>query len=72
MFNFNCELVILAVNFILYHLVIFVHRFNEFGDDGGLVARSLAPKFKIFSRHVSSHAGFQVPPVEVSDALLLY
>ncbi|OAY55604.1 uncharacterized protein LOC110611379 [Manihot esculenta] len=45
------------------------HEFNEFGDDGGLVARSLAPKFKIFSRHVSSHAGFQVPPVEMKHAV---
>lgn len=49
-------------------IVALVDRFNEFGIDGGPAAKTFAPKFKVFSRHVSSHTGFQVPPVEVSDA----
>ncbi|XP_058002379.1 uncharacterized protein LOC110633274 [Hevea brasiliensis] len=44
-------------------------EFNEFGTDGGPAAKSFAPKLKVFSRHVSSHAGFQVPPVEMKHAV---
>ncbi|OAY28069.1 uncharacterized protein LOC110601731 [Manihot esculenta] len=44
-------------------------EFNEFGIDGGPAAKTFAPKFKVFSRHVSSHTGFQVPPVEMKHAV---
>lgn len=41
------------------------YRFNEFGVDGGPAAKSLEPKFHIFSKHVLSHTGVQVPDVEI-------
>ncbi|KDO44339.1 hypothetical protein CISIN_1g031593mg [Citrus sinensis] len=40
-------------------------EFNEFGVDGGPAAKSLEPKFHIFSKHVLSHTGVQVPDVEI-------
>lgn len=40
-------------------------RFNEFGDDGGPAAKHLNPKFDVFSKHVATRTGFQVPHVEV-------
>ncbi|KAJ0093992.1 hypothetical protein Patl1_25175 [Pistacia atlantica] len=40
-------------------------EFNDFGIDGGPAAKSLEPKFNIFSKHVSTHTGLQVPEVEV-------
>uniref|UniRef100_A0A6N2LY28 HR-like lesion-inducer n=1 Tax=Salix viminalis TaxID=40686 RepID=A0A6N2LY28_SALVM len=44
-------------------------RFNEFGSDGGPAANLLAPKFLSFSKHVSSHTGFQVPHFEMKYAI---
>uniref|UniRef100_A0A6N2MB05 CASP-like protein n=1 Tax=Salix viminalis TaxID=40686 RepID=A0A6N2MB05_SALVM len=46
-------------------------EFNEFGSDGGPAANLLAPKFLSFSKHVSSHTGFQVPHFEVRITILL-
>lgn len=43
-----------------------VYRFNDFGVDGGPAARALRPKFNAVAKHVVSHTGFKVPPVEVS------
>ncbi|XP_044497979.1 uncharacterized protein LOC123220049 [Mangifera indica] len=40
-------------------------EFNDFGIDGGPAAKSLEPKFNIFSKHVSTHTGLQVPEVEI-------
>ncbi|KAL7220141.1 hypothetical protein ACSBR2_013075 [Camellia fascicularis] len=40
-------------------------EFNEFGVDGGLAAKSLRPKFNVFSNHVSVQTGLQVPDVEI-------
>lgn len=40
-------------------------RFNEFGNDGGPAARQLRPKFNVFSKHVATHTGFQIPHIEV-------
>ena len=45
-------------------------RFNEFGSDGGPAAHIMAPKFRSFSKHVSSHTGFQVPHFEVRIRLI--
>lgn len=45
-------------------------RFNEFGDDGGAAARQLKPKFNIFSKHVATQTGFQIPHVEVRRTLI--
>ncbi|OMO54803.1 HR-like lesion-inducer [Corchorus capsularis] len=40
-------------------------EFNEFGDHGGSAAEALKPKFNAFSKHVSTHTGFQVPEFEI-------
>ncbi|GKV18996.1 hypothetical protein SLEP1_g29297 [Rubroshorea leprosula] len=40
-------------------------EFNEFGIDGGPAAKALRPKFVVFSKHVSSHTGLQVPELEM-------
>ncbi|KAA8548781.1 hypothetical protein F0562_000465 [Nyssa sinensis] len=42
-----------------------VRRFNEFGVDGGPAALSLRPKFDIFSKHMSTNTGLEVPEVEI-------
>ncbi|KAH7557583.1 hypothetical protein ACOSP7_027398 [Xanthoceras sorbifolium] len=40
-------------------------EFNEYGMDGGPAAKALEPKFNIFSKHVSSQTGVQVPAFEI-------
>lgn len=45
-------------------------RFNEFGVDGGLAAKSLSPKFNTFAKHVSVQTGLQVPEVEVRNLVI--
>ncbi|KAJ6306524.1 hypothetical protein OIU78_021777 [Salix suchowensis] len=40
-------------------------EFNEFGVDGGPAAKALQPKFGVFTSHVQSHAGIQVPEIEI-------
>ncbi|KAH6768470.1 HR-like lesion-inducing protein-like protein [Perilla frutescens var. hirtella] len=45
-------------------------EFNEFGDDGGAAARQLKPKFNVFSNHVATQTGFQVPHVEMKHLIL--
>ncbi|KAI3756734.1 hypothetical protein L1987_56557 [Smallanthus sonchifolius] len=40
-------------------------EFNEFGVDGGSVAKSLTPKFNVLSKHFTTHTGFQVPDFEI-------
>uniref|UniRef100_A0A6N2LMZ2 HR-like lesion-inducer n=1 Tax=Salix viminalis TaxID=40686 RepID=A0A6N2LMZ2_SALVM len=40
-------------------------EFNEFGVDGGPAAKALKPKFVVFTSHVQSHAGIQVPEIEI-------
>ncbi|XP_024962441.1 uncharacterized protein LOC112502690 [Cynara cardunculus var. scolymus] len=40
-------------------------EFNEFGNDGGSAAKTLVPKFSVFSKHVTAHTGFQVPEFEI-------
>ncbi|KAJ7954743.1 HR-like lesion-inducing protein-related [Quillaja saponaria] len=40
-------------------------EFNGFGTDGGAAAKSLEPKFHIFSKHVLSHTGVKFPEVEI-------
>ena len=43
-------------------------RFNEFGPYGGPAAKSLEPKFNVFSKHVSGQTGIKVPEVQVRIA----
>ncbi|XP_042062406.1 uncharacterized protein LOC121806435 [Salvia splendens] len=45
-------------------------EFNEFGNDGGPAARQLRPKFNVFSKHVATHTGFQIPHVEMKHLIL--
>ncbi|CAN1279596.1 hypothetical protein LINPERPRIM_LOCUS17077 [Linum perenne] len=33
-------------------------EFNDYGTDGGVAAKSLAPKLHVFSKHVAAHTGF--------------
>ncbi|KAH7844716.1 hypothetical protein Vadar_030934 [Vaccinium darrowii] len=40
-------------------------EYNEFGIDGGPAAKSLSPKFDVFSKHLSVQTGLQVPDVEM-------
>ncbi|XP_021752066.1 uncharacterized protein LOC110717627 [Chenopodium quinoa] len=44
-------------------------EFNDFGVDGGPAARALRPKFNAFSKHVLSHTGFKLPPVEMQHLI---
>ncbi|KAJ6431281.1 hypothetical protein OIU84_018716 [Salix udensis] len=44
-------------------------EFNGFGTDGGPAAHLLVPKFNVFSKHVSSQTGFQVPHFEMKHAV---
>ncbi|KAL8162774.1 hypothetical protein V2J09_014263, partial [Rumex salicifolius] len=39
--------------------------YNEFGVNGGSAARTLRPKFDVFSQHVLSQTGFKLPAVEL-------
>ncbi|KVI01856.1 HR-like lesion-inducer [Cynara cardunculus var. scolymus] len=45
-------------------------RFNEFGNDGGSAAKTLVPKFSVFSKHVTAHTGFQIK-ILVAGAIAL-
>ncbi|KAK9289221.1 hypothetical protein L1049_017695 [Liquidambar formosana] len=40
-------------------------EFNEYGVDGGPAARSLRPKLEVFSKHVLTNVGAQVPEIEI-------
>ncbi|GAA0174951.1 hypothetical protein LIER_28226 [Lithospermum erythrorhizon] len=40
-------------------------EFNEFGVDGGPATKALRPKFHVFSKHVTTYSGFEVPKVEI-------
>ncbi|GMN53464.1 hypothetical protein TIFTF001_022595 [Ficus carica] len=40
-------------------------EFNEFGTHGGPAAKSLEPKFNVFSKHVSAQTGIKVPEVQI-------
>lgn len=44
-------------------------EFSEFGVDGGPAAKSLHPKFNVFTKHVATHAGFKVPSVEMKELI---
>lgn len=44
-------------------------RFQEFGVDGGPTAKSLSPKFHVFSKHVTTNTGLQVPDFEIKLAV---
>ncbi|XP_071704069.1 uncharacterized protein [Rutidosis leptorrhynchoides] len=40
-------------------------EFSEFGVDGGPTAKAIVPKFSVFSKHVTTHTGFEVPDFEI-------
>ncbi|KAH6808988.1 HR-like lesion-inducing protein-like protein [Perilla frutescens var. frutescens] len=45
-------------------------EFNEFGVDGGPAAKSLKPKFNVFSKHVTTQTGIQLPHVDMKHLIL--
>ncbi|KAK4427747.1 hypothetical protein Salat_1543700 [Sesamum alatum] len=45
-------------------------EFNEFGVDGGPAAKNLEPKFDVFTKHVTTQTGFQVPHVDMKHLIL--
>ncbi|CAI9118230.1 OLC1v1019765C1 [Oldenlandia corymbosa var. corymbosa] len=45
-------------------------EFNGFGDDGGLAAKTLKPKFNTFSKHFTTQTGLQFPHVEIKYLVL--
>lgn len=50
--------------------IVTIYRFNEFGADGGPAAKFLRPKLDVFSNHLSTHTGVQVPKqLEVSELI---
>lgn len=50
--------------------IVTIYRFNEFGVDGGPAAKFLRPKLDVFSNHLSTHTGVQVPKqLEVSKLM---
>ncbi|XP_059660380.1 uncharacterized protein LOC132306826 [Cornus florida] len=40
-------------------------EFNEFGTTGGPAAEALKPKFNVFTQHVTSKAGIEIPQIEI-------
>ncbi|KAL2456993.1 HR-like lesion-inducing protein-related [Abeliophyllum distichum] len=58
------------VLFVSVFIISAYQEFNEFGVDGGPAAKSLRPKFNVFSKHVTTHTGFQVPHVEMKLLVL--
>ncbi|KAD4178164.1 hypothetical protein R6Q59_021712 [Mikania micrantha] len=40
-------------------------EFNDFGVDGGSAAKALTPKFKVLSKHFTTHTGLHVPEIEI-------
>ncbi|KAL3648797.1 hypothetical protein CASFOL_005200 [Castilleja foliolosa] len=45
-------------------------EFNEFGADGGPAAKSLSPKFSVFSKHITAQTGLQIPHVDMKHLIL--
>lgn len=45
-------------------------EFNEFGVDGGPAAKSLKPKFDVFSKHITTQTGIQLPHVDLKHLIL--
>lgn len=42
-------------------------EFNDYGNDGGPAAKTLEPRYKVFSSHVLSNTGFELPEVEMKN-----
>lgn len=47
-----------------------MNRFTDFGVDGGSAAKSLGPKFKAFSKHITTQTSWEVPHVEMKHLVL--
>ncbi|KAG6395217.1 hypothetical protein SASPL_145858 [Salvia splendens] len=45
-------------------------EFSEFGVDGGPAAKSLKPKYDVFSKHVATQTGIQIPHVDMKHLIL--
>ncbi|CAL1396430.1 unnamed protein product [Linum trigynum] len=44
-------------------------EFNDYGTDGGIAAKTLAPKLQVFSKHVAVQTGFEIPEIETKAAV---
>ncbi|XP_065876787.1 uncharacterized protein [Euphorbia lathyris] len=44
-------------------------EFNEYGVDGGPAAKTFKPKYGVFSSHVQSYAGIEVPEIEIKHVV---
>ncbi|KAL5712151.1 hypothetical protein ACHQM5_014350 [Ranunculus cassubicifolius] len=42
-------------------------EFNDFGVDGGPAAKTLGPKFEVFTGHLTSNSGIQIPDFEIKQ-----
>ncbi|KAL3507680.1 hypothetical protein ACH5RR_033062 [Cinchona calisaya] len=45
-------------------------EFSEFGVDGGPASKALGPKFNVFSKHLTTRTGLQVPHIEMKHLVL--
>ncbi|KAJ4731718.1 HR-like lesion-inducing protein-like protein [Rhynchospora pubera] len=45
-------------------------EFNEFGTDGGPAAKALKPKFNILTKHINSHLGVALPPIDMKHVIM--
>ncbi|OVA02439.1 HR-like lesion-inducer [Macleaya cordata] len=53
------------VLFVSVFIVSAWQEFNEFGVDGGTAAKAFEPKYNVFTKHVTSYTGVEVPDVEI-------
>ncbi|KAK9140239.1 hypothetical protein Scep_009920 [Stephania cephalantha] len=45
-------------------------EYNEFGIDGGPAAKAFRPKYNVFTKHIISYMGLQVPAVDVKHFIM--
>jgi len=48
---------------------VYLHRFNDFGEDGGPAAKDLAPKLGKVKEFVFTKFGVKFPDIEVRNSL---
>ncbi|KAK9137755.1 hypothetical protein Sjap_008349 [Stephania japonica] len=45
-------------------------EYNEFGIDGGPAAKAFRPKYNVYTKHITSYTGLQVPAVDVKHFIM--
>ncbi|KAI3979819.1 hypothetical protein MKX01_013914 [Papaver californicum] len=53
------------VLFVSVFIVSAWQEFNEFGVDGGNAAKAFGPKYSVFTKHVTTFTGKELPNVEI-------